>query len=72
MEGLAGGWFGRIRWGNGLFGWRQRKESARVVSEAVGWRRGRLLLVHGSENQKQGGQLCFFSFQREGATRRGR
>ena len=33
------------------------------MSGAVGWRRGRLLLVHGSENQKQGGRLCFFLFK---------
>ncbi|KAJ7009645.1 hypothetical protein NC653_000367 [Populus alba x Populus x berolinensis] len=37
-----------------------RKESAGAVSGAVGWRRGRLLLIHGSENQKQGGRPCFF------------
>ena len=46
-----------------MFGWRQRKESAGAVSGAVGWRRGRLRLVHGSENQKQGGRLCFFLFK---------
>jgi hypothetical protein len=53
----------RRRWGNGLFGWRQRKKSTGAVSGAVGWRRGRLMLVHGSENQKQGGRLCFFLFK---------
>jgi len=33
------------------------------ASEWGCWRRGRLLLVHGSENQKQGGRLCFFLFK---------
>ena len=47
--GLPKGWVAGVRKGRRLW--------------AVGWRRGRLVLVHGSENQKQEGRLCFFLFK---------
>jgi hypothetical protein len=47
--GFPKGWAAGVRKGRRLW--------------AVGWRRGRLVLVHESENQKQGGRLCFFLFK---------
>jgi hypothetical protein len=47
--GFPKGWAAGVRKGRRLW--------------AVGWRRGRLVLVHESENQKQGGRLYFFLFK---------